>query len=292
MDHGDAMKKIIGDVMEFAHRVWHARDVPQDLRAVDYESLADRAFNDLTRGKRRAKLLIRLAGQSGSGKSTQLLPAAMEMFKARNIDPIHIAVRVFAPYHPFYEDIKRLDESRVRENTNEFALSLLFLTVIKLIGDDYPVILEINLLDPSFEEGITMLLLERGYEFDIHLLAVGKQTSDSFIEKRATHSLVEGGRYVSGKSSDYFYNSIPIALDCLRSKCPECGLVLWSAFDIDPVFVGRVCDEEAAAALQKYRENKAPSHALDILSEPELLRGKKDWFIRHYPGSRSPDGSS
>ncbi|GHV34300.1 hypothetical protein FACS1894187_04570 [Synergistales bacterium] len=288
MDYSDALQRITKDVMEFARRVWHVGGAPWSFDAADYESIADRAFGDLTKGKTHAKLLIRLAGQSGSGKTTQLLPAALGMFKARNIDPVHVAVRIFAPYHPFYGEIERTDKKSARENTNEFALILLFLTMIRLIRNDYPVILETNLLDPSFEEGIASLLLERGYEFDIHLLAVSKAVSDSFIEKRAIHSLCEGGRYVSDKSSDYFYNSIPAAIDYLKVKCPQTGLVIWGAFDIEPVFVGRVRDGEAMEVLKKHRENKAPSRDVE---ESSLLRGKKDWFIRHYPGSESPDGS-
>ncbi|GHS92879.1 hypothetical protein AGMMS50276_01840 [Synergistales bacterium] len=288
MDHSSAAQKITEDVMKFAGCVWHVDGVPQNLSAIDYESIADKAFNDLTKGKTHAKLLIRLAGQSGSGKTTQLLPAALEMFKTRRVAPIHVAVRVFAPYHPFYDEIERMDKSRIRENTNEFALVLLFMTTLRFIRNDYPVILETNLLDQSFEEGITTLLLEKGYEFDIHLLAVSKTISDSFIEKRAAHSLCEGGRYVSEKSSDYFYNSIPVAIEYLRAKCPKAGIVIWSAFDAAPVFVGRVGDDEAMDTLQKCRESKAP---LRVLEESDLLRGKKDWFIKHYPESESLDGS-
>jgi hypothetical protein len=57
---------------------------------------------------------------------------------------------------------------------------------------------------------------------------------------------------------------------------------MWSAFDTEPVFVGKVGDEDALAALERCRKIETSPCQRD---ERDLLSAKKDWFVKRYSGS-------
>jgi predicted kinase len=229
-------------------------------------------------------ILIRLAGQSGSGKSTQLFPAAAAALEGIGVNATQIAVRKFVPYCPWLEEIRAAyGEENLRENTNAFALTLLFFTLEKLMRAGIPVVMEVNLLDPAFEEYIAILLKENGYNTECHVMAVAREISDEFIKRRCTLSKTEGGRIVSQASSDYFYNSVPIAIKRLAEVAPETPCVLWSAFDRDPIFDGKIGSPSALQILSDYR--KISGMPIDSPAEAELLDAKKKWFSTRHASS-------
>ncbi|MDR3208563.1 MAG: zeta toxin family protein [Rickettsiales bacterium] len=272
-------------VLRFAARMWRRPDMPGDWIVSDYSDLVNRAFADVTANVRGDGEYVRLSGQSGSGKTTQLLPAALAGFRAAGLNPAHVSVGFFARYHPFYNEIRaRFGDMMLRESTNEFALILMFLTLEKMLRSGCPMVLEVALLDAVFEEFIALLLLSAGYRCEHHVLAVGKPVSDEFIKKRAECE----GRVVTKKSADYFYDAQRRGLVFLGTVCPLVPCVLWNAFDANPTFVGRMSDAEMLAAFNRCRA-MAPSAVAD---EAALLAAKTDWFINRRLESLSPAGIS
>ena len=133
-----------------------------------------------------------------------------------------------------------------------------------LIENGYMVLLDITLLDPIFEEFVLSLLKENLYDVEYHILAVNKEISDSFIEKR----LKETGRVIYKSSADYFYKILPIGLKylCENDKLNNC--YVWNAFDFEPVYYGKIsqCLEDFKQAQSEIREL--------INSEEELRKAK------------------
>ena len=123
-----------------------------------FNTIADNCVKELTQNKKSAEkpFLIRLGGQCGSGKTTQLLPAIKENLKDDNY--IHLAVRLFADKHPHYNKfLDKYGQGLIREKTNGYALLCLFKVLEILIQNKYNIFLEMTILDPDFEEYINKL---------------------------------------------------------------------------------------------------------------------------------------
>ena len=279
-------KKIISKSMEklgikrekalaFLNASWRIKEVDEKFKVDDFNKALDQAFEDKTKDIKKHNVIIRLAGQSGSGKSTQLLPAALKAFEKKGIKPVHIAVREFIKYHPYKEEIKQIfGEISFRENTNNFAVTLAFLVVEKLIENGYPILFEITLLDENFEDYLAGLAAQNGYETSYHVLAVPRKQSDHWIEKRNEGVGVERPRKVSAFSKDYFFNCLPKALKALKESA-RASCTVWNGYEKEPVFNGKMGDEKVLETLNLYRKKEILPH-----DPKELVQAKIDWFTR------------
>ena len=196
----------------------------------------------------RDRVLYRLAGQSGSGKTTQLLPAILAAIAPKK--PVVLAVRNFAKYHPKWDDIHAgCEASQMREKTNGFALKLLAAVLELLVRDGYLITMEVTLLATEFEEFVSELLRTHGYSVYFQILAVGKAISERFIAKRK-NSGEECGRVVARESINYFYDILPVGLNYWASHSnPMC--CVWTAFHKEPIYEGAL--DGACFALEKGR---------------------------------------
>lgn len=238
-----------------------------------FERAASQAFAQLVRGKPKLPQIIRLAGQSGSGKTTQLLPAICARPDANKY--VHIAVRVFAQYHPYYEEIKKTyGEKEVRERTNGFALLLLFRVVELLIENGYGVLFEMTLLDPDFEVYLTHLAKMHGYGILYNVMAVPHSFSDALISVRKK----KDGRIVYKETSDYFYNILPQSLARFEAEAALFDsrdlFILWSADAPEPLRVTHSCDAEFVSLFSKERKRTD----LKPGNEEELRSAKTRFF--------------
>jgi hypothetical protein len=247
------------------------------LEKYDWESLTDRAFNDIAEGKtKNIPMLFRIGGQSGSGKSTQLLPAIKALFEKWNINPIHMAVRNFVDYCPHRDEIERdFGKENLRENTNAFALRLLFLVLKKTIEEKYPIIFEVTLLDNTFEGFLFNLLRSNSYRVEYHLMAVPKEISDTFIEKRKKGSGFEGNRVVSAVSKDYFFDRLPKAMEFVGRMGDKNPCFLWTVYDKFPVCELPMGDGETLKILER-QQGIIKKLAFD---EEFLRKSKIEWFL-------------
>jgi hypothetical protein len=219
---------------------------------------------------------FQFVGQSGSGKTTQLLPAALAAFGRNKVSPAHMCIRTFARYHPYYEEIgRKYGGGLVRENTNAFGLELFSLVLENLIADRVPLVIEKTLIDPAFEEYFQGLLLEKGYRVDYHVMAVSREDSDLWIERREQAT----NRRVSGKSADYFYDIMDAAIERLRAKGGGCQAFVWDKYNMSPKYAGTLDSPKLAGMIKEGRMDLPGAY-----SEDDLRRGKQDFFESFYAG--------
>ena len=224
------------DVVAFIRSQWKCED---PLCAIDFpqtlwDELCERAYRDLTERfgcPKASKFCIRLVGQSGSGKTSQLLPAVKAALEAQLQKYVSLAVRDFVPYHPNLSAIREhYDEGLVREKTNAFALTLLTLVLVRCIRAHLPILFEVTLLSPEYERFAHRCLSEEGYGCDYHCLAIAKETSDAWIEARCR----ETHRVVLKRSSDFFFQTLQSALESLQSVRMPNRVFIWDAYHTEP----------------------------------------------------------
>ena len=226
---------------------------------------AKEAFKKLKKGCTRGRRFFRLAGQSGSGKTSQLLAATNHLCVLSKIRPLHIAVRNFAPFFP---DAAALSSSpEFREISNGFALKVLILVLKQAFEEEFDIILEIALLDRDFEKFVFSETQKHNYYQLFQILGVNKTVSDGFIEKRQTAS----GRVTSSQSSEYFYSVMCPSLKFVSKKF-DCECIVWSAFDCQPVYFGSL------TGCFKPFKNALKVKCKSCVSEKALLDAKKTFL--------------
>lgn len=235
-------------------------------------SQAEKVFNTLSNGKTKKKFLYRLCGQTGSGKTTQLLASVEKFIDEQNLNPVVLGVRTCAEYHPNYEYFKQnFPAGELREKTNGFALKCMSYVLKLLIENGYMILLDITLLDPTFEKFVLDLLKENNYDIEYHILAVNREISDKFIAKRFNST----GRIIYKSSADYFYKILPVGLKyiCENDNINNC--YVWNAFDLDPVYYGKIenCYNKFIESQSEIRESN--------FSEEELRNSKFNTLKKH-----------
>ena len=220
-----------------------------------------------------SKFCIRLVGQSGSGKTSQLLPAVKAALEAQSRKYVSLAVRDFVPYHPNLSAIREhYDEGLVREKTNAFALTLLTLVLVRCIREHLPILFEVTLLSPEYERFVHRCLSKEGYSCDYHCLAIAKKMSDAWIEARCR----ETHRVVSKRSSDFFFQTLQPAFETLQSVRISNRVFIWDAYHTEPQRT-RLSDKNLWEKMQ------AVAHASDEpLSFEAALEAKKKFLCDFY----------
>lgn len=246
------------------HSIWH--DNTDDAVVFD---AANRAFKDMKKNCTFGKRYFRLAGQSGSGKTSQLFKSHSTVLPKAGIFPIHIAVRNFAKFHPDYERLSsRCD---CREITNGFALKVLICVLDMALKTGCDVVLEIAFLDKRFEKLVLARLSQQGYKSYYHILCVNKLLSNTFVLKRKAATK----RATFSSSSDYFYHTMKRSLKYLSSHTSaEC--FLWSAYDLLPVYQGDI--GRCYAHFSKAQQKIAPL----VYDEKQLLEAKINFLEELY----------
>ena len=249
-----------------------------DLSTTDWDYLTRLALCDkknVCEKIRQFSYCIRLVGQSGAGKTTQLLPAVQEMLKEERIDFIRLAVRDFVKYHPQLAEIEqRYGSVFLREKTNAWALFLLTCVLVACIEEHLPVLLEVTVLSPIYEKFIQALFLQKGYFCDYHCLAIDRSISDAWIAERRKQT----GRVVEKQSSDFFFQTIDPAFQYLQTLPLKGRIFLWDGVHCVPQQFD-FCDKNFLTALKKERVSSEM-----FLSATESLEAKKQFMKRFYHG--------
>ena len=213
--------------------------------------------------------LFRIAGQSGSGKSSQLTPAVQEALS--NISYLKINVGAFAPFHPNYQLWQRTEPDKMRENTNGFALRALILFYQYCIRSRINVVLDMTLLEPEVDLYLMALAKQYGYRIYLHVLCVPKKVSDTFIRRRQSQT----GRYVKPASSNYFFNALAPSLKALTQSdfFDSTDIIwLWTHCQTYPVRQTSFRNKSVPRLLEKYRRQTC-------MKDPKpLLKAKKYWM--------------
>lgn len=274
--------------IDFMHSKWAAdclSNAELDIDTDNFERIAKVVLADLTVDKRPSKhpFMFRTGGQSGSGKTTQLMPCIQNFIDENGLDFVNISVRTFAKYHPKYNELlEEFGPGLIREKTNGFALMMLFRTLETLVKQKYNILLEVTILDESFEEYLYSLAKKNRFNVHFHVLSVPREKSDFWIEKRKNSSKTEGNRVVFKSSSDFFYGVLPTTLKKMifyNFWSKNDRVILWNGFDFKPILVGKVYKNRKFIDLfEKYRG----INDFEDADEAELLKSKINWFNEYY----------
>jgi len=211
------MENLRNKSIEFIYKIF-AKDC-KDTENLKFESeyfnsVVNNFYNDLIIDKEPVEkpFMVRTAGQSGSGKTTQLLPSIKEGLPTNNY--VHLAVRKFAKLHPNYNKLlQEFGDGLIREKTNGFALLCLFKSLELLIKNKYNVLFEVTILDPDFEEYVNRLAKFYNYFLIFNVLSVPFEVSNYFANKRMKESKIEKNRIVPQKTLDFFYEILPLGIE-------------------------------------------------------------------------------
>lgn len=224
----------LAKVIEYMKSHWPSQVKPEWQVSLDeYPAILKKAVDDFTVSATKNHHLIRIAGLSGSGKTTQILPAVEAYCKKNNFEPILIAARCFVEYHPHYQEIKEFyGDSNLRKMTDEFATIMLFLTLAELIKNGYDITLDVTLLDPKIEAILLKMLKGLNYEMLLLMIAVSPVITAHFLSNRAWRH--------SKATEREFARATSYALDFYAKNAPDVRIILWSVYDKPPIYDGPI----------------------------------------------------
>ena len=205
------------------------------VKLEEYPEILRRVIEDFTLAATKNRHLIRIAGISGSGKTTQILPAVEAYCKKNNFEPILIAARRFVEYHPHYQEIKDFyGDENLRKNTDEFSTIMLFLTLTELLKNGYDVVLDVTLLDPEMEGILLELLRSSNYKTLFLMIATSPTVTEKFLSGRAWRHTKE--------TEEEFIRATKKAITFYAENAPDLRIILWSVYDKPPIYDGPIKD--------------------------------------------------
>ena len=226
----------IRKITEYMRAHWPSHVKPEwQVKQSSYPKILEKVLEDITPAATKNHHLIRIAGISGSGKTTQILPAVEAYSRKNNFEPILMAARRFVEYHPHYQEIKEFyGEENLRKNTDEFCTIMLFLCLSELLRGGYDVVLDVTLLDPEME-GILLKMLKAGeYETLFLMIACSPTVTEKYLSGRAWRH--------SKETELEFIRATSKALDFYAENAPNIRIVIWSVYDKPPVYDGPIKD--------------------------------------------------
>ena len=251
----------LAKIIEYIRSHWPSRAEWQ-VSLDDYKILAGKALAELTAGKTKSREMMRIAGLSGSGKTSQLLPAAEAYFENKNLVPVVVAARVFVKYHPHFDEILAAHgEENLRKETDEFATIMLFMILKALIAAGYDFILDVTLLDPKMEEILVQMLEAGNYKMSFLMIAASPEVTGRFLQKREWRH--------SAETEKEFVRATEIAMGFYAKRCPNVRLVLWNVYGLEPVYDGKFKD--GLEVFKKYSsETEIPEHDKDEMRTAKI----------------------
>ena len=216
------------------------------------------AKNNCTCGHR----FIWLTGQSGTGKTSQLLTATLPFCGKNNIKPLHIAVRNFASLYPNSKEFENSPD--FREQTNGFSLKMLIIILYKAFLDGLDIILEISFLNPIFEFFVIENIQKHQYKFSLQIMAVNNLVSQALVYKRSKLT----GRKTYKNSENYFYKYMEKGMRFLSKKY-DFKCTIWSVSSYTPIYIGPI-----NLSLATFLKERAKPQKISLNKETELLKTK------------------
>lgn len=205
------------------------------VKLEEYPIILKKVIADFTPAQTKNHHFIRIAGLSGSGKTTQILPAIEAYCEKYAYSPILIAARRFVEYHPHFQEIKEYyGEENLRKNTDEFSTIMLFMALSELIKEGYDIILDVTLLDKSMEEILIKMLKEENYKALLLMIAVSPTVTEHYLQGRAWRH--------SKETEQEFIRATSDALQFYADNWSDMRIILWSVYDKSPVYDGPVKD--------------------------------------------------
>ena len=221
-------------VISYMKAHWPSKVKPEwQVSIGEYPNIVAKVIADFSADKTKNCKLFRIAGLSGSGKTTQILPAVEAHCQINHLDPILIAARRFVEYHTHYQEIKDFyGEEKLRQMTDEFSTIMMFLTLSKLIETGYDIILDVTLLDPKIEAILLKMLEVKNYDLLILMIAISPVITEHFLRNRAWRHTKE--------TEQEFIRATLNALNFYATTSPDTHIILWSVYDEPPIYDGPI----------------------------------------------------
>lgn len=221
-------------VVAYMKAHWPSQVKPEwQVKLEEYPVVAGQVLKDFTASATQNHSFIRIAGLSGSGKTTQILPAAIKYCEKRGINPILVAARRFVEYHPHYQEIKDFyGEADLRKMTDEFSTIMMFIVLSELIKAGYDIILDVTLLDPTMEEILVSMLEKNSYESMLLMIAISPTVTEHFLGKRAWRHTKE--------TEQEFVRATTEAINYYATHHGDLRIILWSVYDLEPIYDGPI----------------------------------------------------
>ena len=219
-------------IIRYMKAHWPSQVKPEwQVELDEYPGILAKVVEDLTLAATQNKHLIRLAGISGSGKTTQILPAVEAWSEKNGFEPILMAARRFVEYHPHYEEIKEFyGDENLRKMTDEFATIMLFLTLVELMKNGYDIVLDVTLLDPEMEGILLKMAKTHDYEMLMLMIAISPTVTEQYLSGRAWRH--------SKETEKEFIRATAQALEFYAENAPEMRIIMWGVYDKEPVYDG------------------------------------------------------
>ena len=231
------------------------------------------AYKNLTKNKTKRRKLYRIAGQSGSGKTSTLFDPLVLSLEEKNINPVKLGVRSFAKYHPKYKQlIENFGSGEIREKTNGFALKCLILTLFKLFKNGYFIVLDVTFLMPSFERYLHFLACKFGYKCEYHIITLNRTLSRKFIKIRQNEKGKEGGRVIKNYSEKFFYKQLFPSFKYISKIDNLSNVKIWSPFYIYPF-----CFKNLHSAKSCYKKLRKLKNR-ELISKEKLIKFRRIYF--------------
>lgn len=227
-------KKQLEIVVQYMKSHWPS-DVKEEwqVKLEEYPEILKKIIADFTLDKTKDRNLIRIAGLSGSGKTSQILPAVEKYCEVKKIEPVLVAARRFVEYHPHYIEIEKYyGEEKLRQKTDEFSTIMMFLSLDVLTKMGYDIILDVTLLDPEIEKILLRMLLNGNYRTLLLMIATSPTVTEHFLGGRSWRH--------SKKTEEEFIRATFKALDFYAKNFPELKTIFWSVYDLKPIFDGPI----------------------------------------------------
>ena len=243
-DHSELAK-----IINYMKSHWPSTVKPEwQVTLAEYPDILKTVLGDLTPAATTNHHLIRIAGLSGSGKTTQILPAVEAYCEKNGHEPILIAARCFVKYHPHYQEIKEYyGDENLRKMTDEFSTIMMFLTLSELIKGGYDIILDVTLLDPEMEAILLNMLKKSAYKMLLLMIAVSPTVTEKYLSGRAWRH--------SKATEEEFIRATSKALEYYATAVPKLHIILWSVYDELPIYDGPVKDSLKIFADYSSRED-------------------------------------
>ena len=224
----------LAKIIDYIKSHWPSQAKPEwQVKLSEYPLILQKVLNDFTTSATKNHRLIRIAGISGSGKTTQILPAVEAYNHKHHYVPILIAARRFVKYHPHYDEIKSFyGDNQLRQMTDEFSTIMLFLTLKELIKDGYDIVLDVTLLNPEMEAILLKMLNAGNYKMFILMLAVSPTVTEHYLANRKWRHTKE--------TEQEFIRATYQSLKYYSATTPNLRIILWSAYDEPPVYDGPI----------------------------------------------------
>lgn len=213
-------------------------------------------------------LLVILAGQPGSGKSTAARRTIPALHGLDGSKILRIDIDTFRKYHPAYDDICHYDIIGMEKHTGSFAYYCRKRLLQEGMKAGVPIVLENSIANPEMIINLAKEFKLAGYSVELHAMAVPSKTSAFGIFNRFMLDEAQAqytGRWVDLGVHNQAYANLPQNMETVLAS----GLVnrigihnrAGQLFDLilgsrKPVAVG-----SSARLLERYRTAREPSEA-------------------------------